>query len=265
MQVNSVTNPTGTADLSAVTQKAMDKNAFLNLLVTQLRYQDPMSPMEDKEFVSQLAQFSQLEQMQQLNTGFEGYGKSATANQAFSMTGKWIDYTDPATGSTFTGRVDSVSFHDGQPKLMIGSTAIGLDAVERVYPDVGSFSKGKLSSQAFDMIGKTVDYVDNATGVAESGAVDSVSFADGWPVLNIGTKVVDARNVIRLHEGSPSTGTNDAIDQANAMLGHKISYVDPVTKEVKEGKVDSVSVNNSLPWLHIGQSLIDPAQVAKVF
>lgn len=45
----------------------LDKDAFLRLLTTQLSHQDPLNPMEDREFIAQLAQFSALEQMQNLN------------------------------------------------------------------------------------------------------------------------------------------------------------------------------------------------------
>ncbi|SDK45434.1 flagellar hook assembly protein FlgD [Natronincola ferrireducens] len=45
----------------------LDKDAFLNLLVTQLKNQDPLNPMEDRDFIAQMAQFSALEQMQNLN------------------------------------------------------------------------------------------------------------------------------------------------------------------------------------------------------
>lgn len=48
----------------------LDKNVFLRLLTTQLSNQDPLNPMEDKEFIAQMAQFSSLEQMQNLNKIF---------------------------------------------------------------------------------------------------------------------------------------------------------------------------------------------------
>lgn len=49
----------------------LDKDAFLRLLTTQLANQDPLNPMEDREFIAQLAQFSSLEQMQNLNKSIE--------------------------------------------------------------------------------------------------------------------------------------------------------------------------------------------------
>ena len=54
------------------TKNDLDKDAFLRLLTTQLSNQDPLNPMEDREFIAQLAQFSSLEQMQTLNKTMDG-------------------------------------------------------------------------------------------------------------------------------------------------------------------------------------------------
>ena len=53
----------------------LDKDAFLRLLTTQLANQDPLNPIEDREFIAQLAQFSSLEQMQNLNKSMDNLGE----------------------------------------------------------------------------------------------------------------------------------------------------------------------------------------------
>lgn len=264
MAVSSVTNSTvAAANLGAVATKSLDKEAFLKLLVAQLQNQDPMNPMEDKEFVSQLAQFSSLEQMQELNSGFSTFGKSTAANQAFSMVDRWVDYADASTGKMLTGKVDGVSFEDGQPKLVIGSSTVDISDIVRVYPDAGSLGKTKLSTQAFSMIGRTVNYFDATTGALSSGKVDSVTFTDGWPMLNIGSTVVDMRNVSGTQNNTTGTGNSDEVEQAMALYGRKIGYISD--GKVLEGQVASVTVSNGVPVLKVGANNIDLSKVVKVF
>ena len=71
----------------------LDREAFLRLLITQLQHQDPLNPMDDRDFIAQMAQFSALEQMVNLNTTFE-------RSQAYAMIGKFIDasFLHPNTG-----------------------------------------------------------------------------------------------------------------------------------------------------------------------
>jgi flagellar basal-body rod modification protein FlgD len=75
MQVNNTgatgTNYAATETADSKLNKALGKDEFLKLLVTELRYQDAMNPMEDREFIAQMAQMSSLEQMQNLNKTFE--------------------------------------------------------------------------------------------------------------------------------------------------------------------------------------------------
>lgn len=65
------TSSTATDTTTTSGTSSLDKDAFLKLLITQLSYQDPMSPIANEDFVAQLAQFGSLEQMQNINTNLE--------------------------------------------------------------------------------------------------------------------------------------------------------------------------------------------------
>lgn len=68
-----VNNINSTQNNSTIAKtQSLDKDAFLKLLITQLNNQDPLNPMEDKEFIAQMAQFSTLEQIQSMNKTLEG-------------------------------------------------------------------------------------------------------------------------------------------------------------------------------------------------
>ena len=72
------------------TKKATDplgRDAFLNLLVTQLQHQDPTAPQADGEFLAQLAQFSSLEQLQNVNTTLSQISQFFTAVKAAQTEG----------------------------------------------------------------------------------------------------------------------------------------------------------------------------------
>ncbi|MTI47993.1 flagellar hook capping FlgD N-terminal domain-containing protein [Sporosalibacterium faouarense] len=71
VQGSSGTNNVNTTQSALSKNSTLDKDAFLKLLVTQLRNQDPLKPMEDKEFIAQMAQFSSLEQMQNMNASLQ--------------------------------------------------------------------------------------------------------------------------------------------------------------------------------------------------
>jgi len=73
----------------------LDKDAFLKILMAQLQNQDPLSPMEDKDFVAQMASFSQLEQMTNLSSSFNLLLNQSSLNnflQYSSLIGKKVSY-----------------------------------------------------------------------------------------------------------------------------------------------------------------------------
>lgn len=114
-------------------RNTMGKDDFMRLLMVQLQHQDPMNPMDHREFSAQLAQFGSLEQLTNIGTGIEklntGLGGESKL-QALGMMGKWIK----ATG-------EELHLQDGQP-------------VEVRFDAVGTATPNKVS--IFDNAGKLV-------------------------------------------------------------------------------------------------------------
>lgn len=109
----------------------LGKDDFLLLLVAQLKNQDPMSPVGDKEFIAQLAQFNSLEQMQNLNSKFMEMIQWQQLSQSSSLIGKKID----AIGSdgTTSGMVSEVRITAAGPVLKVDGKDIALGDISRIY------------------------------------------------------------------------------------------------------------------------------------
>ncbi|MDQ2085890.1 flagellar hook capping FlgD N-terminal domain-containing protein [Herbivorax sp. ANBcel31] len=133
----------------------LGKDDFLNLLITQLSHQDPMNPVEDKEFIAQMAQFSSLEQMQNMNSGFSQI-------KAFSMIGKNItaDVINQTSNEkeVVEGRVDSVSIESGKTVLDVNGRDVPVDRVRSVEGESEIYNDEGIS-QYTGLIGHKVDGV----------------------------------------------------------------------------------------------------------
>jgi flagellar basal-body rod modification protein FlgD len=130
--VNATGSTTNSTVQSVTTNNSeMGKDQFLKLLVTQLKYQDPMNPMEDKEFISQMAQFSTLEQMKNMNTVMENMSAITLTGQAAQMIGKEIEWQGQ-DGKTLEGKVTAVKVADGQLQLIVGEDTVGMYEVTKI-------------------------------------------------------------------------------------------------------------------------------------
>lgn len=106
----------------------MDKDAFLQLLVAQMKYQDPLEPTSNTEFVSQYAQFSQVEQMQNMSGSMD-------FARASSLVGKevYIKTTTTAGDSKLVkGKVDYVVYEGNKAYLSINESLYSLDDLDTV-------------------------------------------------------------------------------------------------------------------------------------
>jgi flagellar basal-body rod modification protein FlgD len=101
----------------------LDFQSLLRIILTQLTYQDPLKPMDNFQFVSQLAQFSQLQQSQSLNDQVTSLLASQAATQATSLLGRTVDFVTQANATLQSGIVKSVSFASGHPEVTVQTAA----------------------------------------------------------------------------------------------------------------------------------------------
>ena len=117
------------------TSSKNDSNMFLNLMLQQLKNQDPTQPTDKTEWLSQLAQYSSLEQMTQMNTGltncmnyisamYKDMSMNAEITQTLSMVGKEVTITvpdekDSSKTTEITGKVTEANFKDGTGKVKV--------------------------------------------------------------------------------------------------------------------------------------------------
>ncbi|NJM51325.1 MAG: flagellar hook capping protein [Sphingomonadales bacterium] len=119
MQVGAVSPSVQGTNVSQTAQNAfgLEFQSLLRIILTQLTYQDPLKPLDNSEFVSQLAQFSQLQQSQNLNDQITSLLNAQSATQATSLLGRTIDVN--LGGNLISGEVKSVSFTTGSPTITL--------------------------------------------------------------------------------------------------------------------------------------------------
>lgn len=108
----------------------VDTQTFLRLLVTQMKYQDPLEPQTNTEFVTQLAQMTTLSEMQSVRAALQ-------SSQAYDLIGRTVyaEVVDSATGETrvYAGTVDAVVMRGGTPYLAVGNALVSLGDVKFIF------------------------------------------------------------------------------------------------------------------------------------
>lgn len=115
----------------ATSSSGMDKDAFLQLLVAQMKYQDPLEPTSNTEYIAQYATFSQVEQIQNMAATME-------LTRASSMVGKLVEIqtTDSSGNSrTVQGIVEFVSYENNKAYVSVNGQLYSADDVSKVVDD----------------------------------------------------------------------------------------------------------------------------------
>ena len=111
---------------------------FLQLLVSQLQYQNPLEPTKQENFLGQLAQFSTLSGIEQLNTSFEDMVKLQSLTQGASLVGQEVEYYSEETKDQVTGVVTAARLKEGSLVLTVGNEEVALSDVLAVVGQAGT-------------------------------------------------------------------------------------------------------------------------------
>ncbi len=137
MSVQAVSETNATNNFSDVKEVygagtgSLGKDDFMKLLVAQLANQDPLDPMEDKEFISQMANFSSLEQMTNLNTTMTNFAGGQMLSQYAPLVGKNVEGID-TNGEFLSGTVDSIKFVEGKVYATIDETSVPVEYINTI-------------------------------------------------------------------------------------------------------------------------------------
>lgn len=174
----------------------LGKDDFLLLLVTQLKNQDPLNPMDNTESIAQMAQFTTLEQMQNLN-------RVGELQQATSMIGKFIKaetYEITGIPETVYGKVNGIRTSNGQTYLVLdGGREVATGDL------VSAMDESGLRNELANMVGKNVavkvydkdgNFVD-----ARVVTVKAYTIQDGQPyIYTTENELISLDNVFQIQE-----------------------------------------------------------------
>lgn len=237
----------------------LGKDDFLNLLVTQLRYQDPLNPTDDKEFIGQMAQFSALEQMQNLNTSF-------SATKAYTLIGKSVlaNIVDPTTKAIteISGDVSSVTYSGGKYYVVVRGVEVPVDDIVEVTE--GTYASQSNLIQFTNLIGCLVNGIVynpkdgdmiKVTGTVRSlqkGIYEDYAVMDGVSVeiagLDTAIKTTDTEYIRNTLTRAYENGEQIDLIIKDSSTGKRV----PVTATIKELDIsDNGKIKAVLDGVHV--------------
>lgn len=160
---SSKTSTSSSSSTSSTSSNTLGKDAFLKLLVTQMKSQNPLDPQDNSEFVAQLAQFSSVESLSNLNDTVSGLASNYTSSQALQASALVGHSVISKASSTTVNTTNGLS---GQVALTGDTT----DLTVNIYDAAGNVVKNiDLGKQSEGTINFSWDGTDNEGNTLESG------------------------------------------------------------------------------------------------
>lgn len=132
MTVTASSGVSNTTTASTSTTKSTSKDQFLKLFLTQLQNQNPLEPMQDKDFLMQLAQFTQVENAEEMARTLQKLQTLVTATQATALLGKQVTALREGEVSPVEGKVSAVRFTSDGVWLLVDGKEVRVESVLQV-------------------------------------------------------------------------------------------------------------------------------------
>ena len=195
----------------------VDSQAFLQLLVAQLKYQDPTNPVDTSNFMNQTAMLSQVQTMTSMSSTLSEMFTAQQTASATSMLGKAISFVDPS-GNQVAGMVDTVSMSRGTAMLHVGDFAVPLSGVLAVANPVPVDDGGidpTAPADGVDGAAGSSAAGSSATGSGVAGSDDGTAPATDAPG-GADTPSANGQDPATDSSAEPPAGPSAATDPANA-------------------------------------------------
>ena len=191
------------------------KEEFLSLLVAQMKYQDPLEPTSNTEYISQYATFSSLEQMQNMS-------QSLAMSRASDMVGKYVVIHEEQENGSYReveGRVDFVTYESGKAKVSVNGVSYDADEVYSVVADDFESSTANVDSWLEQL--SALPHLDKLT---EGDAQTIRQLNEAYKVMEPGLKALIPENALedletymleveRIYPSNTTTGQDNAAGQ----------------------------------------------------
>lgn len=225
-----------TAGDSDESNSYMNFDSYLKLLVSQMQNQDFNDPMKDSEVLNQMAQYSMLE-------GIKNMTQQNNISYSTSLVGKVVTVSDGY--DYYTGKVESVTVTNGEPKLMIDGKGYDCKTVSDIVSD-------DVYKDLYSMVGKDV----KITLTGETGKVTDVIFLSGESYVVLNGKEAVPQSTVEIVEAKAETGETTPAEENVTVVTDEVNA--DTTSGKAEENVYSVSLAAETQSVaQKSQSLID--------
>lgn len=144
-----ISQKNASAGSTTMDNSTLGKDAFLQLLVAQLKYQDPLKPADNTTYIAQLAQFSSVEQLTNISGQLNVQGQNlGLTSDLIGKTVQWDVYDAAGKLTSESGIVESIILKDGRQYIVSGGKNVPIDALKQVGDETGNGNESGEEEEA---------------------------------------------------------------------------------------------------------------------